>query len=119
MEEERPDLTSRVYNLIVTYGREGILQSDLWKELGLTSRDGSRLAIKLEKRGIIKRDKILDDGRWTYRLIPLRLPVQIKSIEFSPCIICDDEGKCSPNGIITPYKCVKLEHWVLQEYKEK
>ncbi|MCP8307672.1 MAG: transcriptional regulator [archaeon] len=119
MEEEPLDLTSRVYKLIVEHGKEGILQSELWKELDLTSRDGSRLAIRLEKRGIIKREKILDEGRWTYRLIPLRLPVQIKSIESSPCIICFDKDKCTPNGLITPYKCIRLERWVLQEYREK
>ncbi|MEM3437298.1 MAG: transcriptional regulator [Nitrososphaerales archaeon] len=119
MDEEYPDLTSKVYKLIVERGKEGILQSELWKALNLTSRDGSRLAIRLEKRGIIKREKILSSGRWTYCLIPLRLPVQIKSIETLPCIICSDEGKCSPNGLITPYKCVRLERWVLQEYKEK
>jgi predicted DNA-binding transcriptional regulator len=119
MEEELLDLTSKVYKLIVEHGKEGILQSELWKELDLTSRDGSRLAIRLEKRGIIKREKILDEGRWTYRLIPLRLPLQIKSIESSPCIVCSDKDKCAPNGIINPFKCLKLERWVVQEYKEK
>lgn len=119
MEEESPDLTSKVYKLIVEHGKDGILQSELWKTLNLTSRDGSRLAIRLEKRGIIKREKILNSGRWTYCLIPLRLPVQIKSIETLPCIICSDEGKCTCNGLITPYKCIRLERWVLQEYKEK
>ena len=119
MEEEPLDLTSKVYKVIVVHGKEGILQSGLWKELNLTSRDGSRLAIRLEKRGIIKREKVLDEGRWTYLLIPLRLPVQTKSIETSPCIICPDEVKCTPNDMITPHKCIRLERWVLQEYKEK
>jgi len=119
MEEEPLDLTSKVYKVIVEHGKEGILQSGLWKELNLTSRDGSRLAIRLEKRGIIKREKVLDEGRWTYLLIPLRLPVQTKSIESSPCIVCPDEVKCSPNDTITPRKCIRLERWVLQEYKEK
>ena len=73
-EEELVDLTSRVYKLVVERGKDGVLQSEIWKELGLTSRDGSRLAIRLEKRGMIKRVKVLDDGRWTYKLTPLRLP---------------------------------------------
>ena len=50
-EEELVDLTSRVYKLVVERGKDGVLQSEIWKELGLTSRDGSRLAIRLEKRG--------------------------------------------------------------------
>ncbi|MCP8311408.1 MAG: transcriptional regulator [Candidatus Methylarchaceae archaeon HK01B] len=119
MEEENLDLTSKVYKLIIEHGKEGILQSTLWKELGLTSRDGSRLAIRLEKRNIIRREKVLDDGRWTYLLIPLKLPVQIKSIELSPCIVCYDEEKCSSDGIVTPYKCTELENWVIQENREK
>src|SRR6266699_961357 len=70
-EEELVDLTSRVYKLVVERGKDGVLQSEIWKELGLTSRDGSRLAIRLEKRGMIRRVKVLDDGRWTYKLTPL------------------------------------------------
>lgn len=54
-EEELVDLTSRVYKLVVERGKDGVLQSEIWKELGLTSRDGSRLAIRLEKRGMIRR----------------------------------------------------------------
>ncbi|MFN3622134.1 MAG: helix-turn-helix transcriptional regulator, partial [Nitrososphaerales archaeon] len=79
------DLTSRVYKLVVEQGKEGVLQSELWKKLNLTSRDGSRLAIRLEKRGLVKRERVLDNGRWTYKLTPLRLPIQIKSIEQAPC----------------------------------
>ena len=61
-EDELLDFTSRVYKLVVEHGNEGVLQSELWKKLNLTSRDGSRLAIRLEKRGMIKREKILVFG---------------------------------------------------------
>jgi DNA-binding Lrp family transcriptional regulator len=114
--EEHVDLTSKVYKLVVEHGKEGVLQSILWKELGLTSRDGSRLAIRLEKRGIVKRDKVLDNGRWTYRLIPLRLPVKIKSIEQAPCIICKFSEKCSDHDLMTPFICKKIEEWVIREF---
>ncbi len=110
------DLTSRVYKLVVELGKEGVLQSELWKKLNLTSRDGSRLAIRLEKRGLVKRERVLDNGRWTYKLTPLRLPIQIKSIEQAPCITCVVETKCAPNGIITPYTCSKIVEWVKQDY---
>ena len=112
------DLTSRVYKLVVDHGREGILQSRLWKALNLTSRDGSRLAIRLEKRGMIKREKVLDGGRWTYKLTPLRLPVQIRSIEHFPCITCHSETRCSASGVITPYTCSQIVEWVIHEYTE-
>jgi DNA-binding MarR family transcriptional regulator len=51
--ESIEDLTSKVFKLIVEQGKEGILQSRLWKELNLTSRDGSRIAMRLEKRGLV------------------------------------------------------------------
>src|ERR1700686_858980 len=67
-EEELVDLTSRVYKLVVERGKDGVLQSEIWKELGLTSRDGSRLAIRLEKRGRIRGVKVLYEGRRTDNL---------------------------------------------------
>jgi hypothetical protein len=111
------DLTSKVYKLVVEHGREGVLQSILWKELDLTSRDGSRLAIRLEKRGMIKRERTLNGGRWTYKLTPLRLPVKITSIEQSPCITCGDETKCDLNSSISPLTCKALAEWAIQEFK--
>jgi predicted DNA-binding transcriptional regulator len=114
-EEELVDLTSRVYKLVVERGREGVLQSEIWKELRLTSRDGSRLAIRLERRGLIGRVKVLEDGRWTYKLTPLRFPTDMTSIEKAPCIVCQYESKCSVDGEISPYVCPWIGPWVIQE----
>lgn len=117
-EQQILDLTSKVYKLVVEHGKDGVLQSLLWKELGLTSRDGSRLAIRLERRGMIRRDKVLDEGRWTYKLTPLRLPAQIRSIEQAPCPTCPYETKCSPTGVVTPFTCLWISDWVTQEFKD-
>lgn len=114
-EEELVDLTSRVYKLVVETGRDGVLQSEIWKELGLTSRDGSRLAIRLERRGLIGRVKVLEDGRWTYKLTPLRFPTDMASIEKAPCIVCQYEPKCSIEGEVSPYVCPWIGPWVMQE----
>lgn len=116
-EKELLDLTSKVYKLVVEHGKDGVLQSLLWKELDLTSRDGSRLAIRLQKRGMIKREKLLDGGRWTYKLTPLRLPAQISSIEQAPCVTCPYETKCGPTGVVTPFTCIWISDWVNQEFK--
>ncbi|MDA4111872.1 MAG: transcriptional regulator [Thaumarchaeota archaeon] len=112
------DLTSNVYKLVVEHGGEGVLQSELWKELVLTSRDGSRLAIRLERRGMIRREKVLDGGRWTYKLTPLRMPVQIRSIEEAPCITCPYEAKCSTTGVVSPLSCPWISEWVVKEFRE-
>jgi predicted DNA-binding transcriptional regulator len=114
--EELVDLTSRVYKLVVERGKDGVLQSEIWKELGLTSRDGSRLAIRLEKRGMIRRVKVLDDGRWTYKLTPLRLPANISSMESAPCIVCPVESKCSVTTDINPLTCPLIGPWVMKEF---
>jgi len=114
-EEELVDLTSRVYKLVVERGKDGVLQSEIWKELGLTSRDGSRLAIRLERRGLIGRVKVLEDGRWTYKLTPLRFPTDMTSIEKAPCIVCQFESKCAVDGQISPYVCPWIGPWVIQE----
>ena len=114
-EEELVDLTSRVYKLVVERGRDGVLQSEIWKELGLTSRDGSRLAIRLERRGLIGRVKVLEEGRWTYKLTPLRFPTDMTSIERAPCIVCLFESKCAFDGQISPYVCPLIGQWVVGE----
>ncbi len=116
--ENEEDLISRVYKLILGKGERGILQSELWKKLNLTSRDGSRIATKLERRRLIMREKVLQNGRWTYRLIPLVVPVDTSSVEGLPCLKCSYESRCEPGGSISPEKCQPLERWVLENYRK-
>ena len=113
--DEFNDLTAKVYEIVIENGKEGILQSELWKKLGLTSREGSRLAIKMEKRRIVDRQKLLEGGRWTYKLTPVKFPVKVDSIENIPCITCPDEERCAADGVVTPFNCLLIENWVLTE----
>lgn len=108
-------LTNKVCDIVAKYETDGMLQSELWKKLKLTSRDGSRLALKLERLGIISREKILEKGRWTYKLIIKRTPVSTESIEGAPCLTCPVEQKCSLEGEISPLTCQLIEDWVLIE----
>ena len=108
-------LTNKVCDIVAKYQTNGMLQSELWKKLKLTSRDGSRLALKLERLGIISREKILEKGRWTYKLIIKRTPVSTESIEGAPCLTCPVEQKCSLEGEISPLTCQLIEDWVLIE----
>ena len=78
-------LSNKVCEIVAEYETEGMFQSDLWKKLKLSSRDGSRLALKLERMGMISREKILENGRWTYKLIIKRTPVSTSSLEGAPC----------------------------------
>ena len=40
---------------IIRSSRDGVLQSELWKELGVDSRKCSRIVKKLEESGLIER----------------------------------------------------------------
>ncbi len=108
-------LTNKVCDIVAKYETNGMLQSELWKRLKLTSRDGSRLALKLERLGIISREKILEKGRWTYKLIIKKTPVSTESIEEAPCLTCPVEQKCSLEGEISPRTCQLIEDWVIVE----
>jgi len=112
-------MCNRVCEIIAGYEAKGILQSELWKKLKLSSRDGSRLALKLERMGMITREKILEKERWTYKLIIKKIPISTKSIEGAPCLTCPVQSKCSIDGEISPKTCQWIEDWVMIELKNK
>ena len=111
-------LTNKVYDILAERESDGMFQSELWKKLKLTSRDGSRLALKLERMGTITREKILEKGRWTYKLILKKTPISTQSIENAPCLVCPVEQKCSLEGEISPRNCQFIEDWVIAEMKK-
>ena len=111
-------LTARVCDILAEKESDGMFQSELWKKLKLTSRDGSRLALKLERMGTIYREKILEKGRWTYKLILKKTPISTQSIENAPCLVCPVEQKCSLEGEISPKTCQLIEDWVIAELKK-
>ncbi|MEM4252463.1 MAG: transcriptional regulator, partial [Candidatus Nitrosotenuis sp.] len=105
-------LTNKVCLFLSNYD-DGIIQSELWKKFKLTSRDGSRLALKLERMGIITREKILENKRWTYVLKIKKTPVSTESIENAPCLVCPVEQKCSIDGEVSPRTCQWIEEWTI------
>ena len=111
-------LTARVCDILAEKESDGMFQGELWKKLKLTSQVGSRLALKLERMGTIYREKILEKGRWTYKLILKKTPVSTQSIENSPCLVCPVEQKCSIDGEISPRTCQLIEDWVIAEIKK-
>ena len=111
-------LTNKVCDILAEHESNGMFQSELWKKLKLTSRDGSRLALKLERMGTITREKLLEKGRWTYKLILKKTPISTQSIENAPCLVCPVEQKCSLDGEISPRNCQFIEDWVIAEMKK-
>ena len=92
-------ITNKVCEIVSAYEDKGMLQSDLWKKLKLSNRDGSRLALRLERRGLISREKILQKDRWTYKLIIEQTPISLESLQNSPCLTCPVEQKCDVSNV--------------------
>ena len=120
--KDMEQLTNRVCEILAEYPDDGMLQSDVWKRLKLTNRDGSRLSLRLERRGMITREKILQNGRWTYRLIIEQMPISLESIQNAPCLTCPVEQKCNVDNVYpepSPKHCELIEEWVIIESKKK
>ena len=111
-------LTNKICDILAERESDGMLQSELWKKLKLTSRDGSRLSLKLERMGTINRVKLLENERWTYKLILKKTPISTQSIVNAPCLVCTVEQKCSLEGEISPRTCQLIEDWVIIESKK-
>jgi hypothetical protein len=98
---------------------EGILQSELWKELGVDSRKCSRIVKRLEESGLIDRVDFKKEGIKTYLLRAKLQPVNpahlLAGDELIPCIACELE--------CTVEECHPLMDWMYQlaivEHKEE
>lgn len=115
---KRNELEQKALQSVMNTGHAGVLQSDLWHDLGASSREGSRISIKLENKGLIRRERELRDGRWTYRLFPKRLPASIDSIADCPCLMCQENSRCDPSSTISPQGCERLTGWLLSECQD-
>jgi len=116
---KRDDIEYKALHFISHTRSQGVLQSDLWRRLGASSREGSRIALKLENKGLIRRERELRSGRWTYRLFPKRQPASIDSIGECPCLMCPDDTRCGAFGAISPNGCERLTSWILIFAKEE
>ena len=106
-------VTYRVCELLATFASNTMHQNEIWKKMRISNRDGARLALRLERRGIISREKILDKGRWTYNLTLIKSPISTESIINAPCLTCNVEQKCTLEGEVSPRTCQLINDWVL------
>ena len=104
---------------IIKNSRDGVLQSDLWKMLGLDSREGSRLVLRLAKKGLIKREQVSIKGRRTYKLTAVEIveekftiKIDVSSIVDIPCSVCPYINECSPRNFRDPASCPLLDAWI-------
>ena len=109
----RNELEHKALHVIANNGTDGVLQSELWRKLDATSREGSRIALKLETKGLIRRERELSEGIWTYRLFPKRKPASLNSIINSPCLMCPNDARCGAWSTISPNECQRMTAWIL------
>jgi len=110
--KDRESLEEKVLEIIRST-EDGILQSDLWKKLKISSKEGAKIVSNLERKGLIRRERILHSSRWTYKLLIADNEPSDISIEYAPCILCDKDSLCGVGGDTTHLKCRLLEEWVL------
>ena len=95
---------------IIQSSPDGVLQSELWKLLGVDSRKCSRIVKKLLNSGQVDRVEFKGDGIKTYTLRAVKKSVRPALIlaggELVPCICCDRE--CMVNS------CNLLLDWMYQ-----
>ena len=70
------------------------------------------MAKKFEEKGRIERKKILNNGRWTYKLFSKKVPVTLESVRGCPCLICSEAEKCFRGGTMDPVYCLRLTAWI-------
>ncbi len=109
---KRDLLERRALQIILNKGEDGILQSDLWKELEASSRVGSRISLNLGKKNLITRQRELSDGRWTYRVFVNIRSLDIDSFSDIPCVSCDEILKCEKGGEFSPNTCKIMTKWL-------
>ena len=102
----------KALKLIIDAGDEGLFQTELWKLLDISSREASRIAKKLEEKDRVFREKVLNNGRWTFKIYSTKEYVTIDSIKDCPCLICPDVDKCFMGGKKDSRTCLDLTAWV-------
>ncbi len=112
MVRKHTDLEYKVLQIIKAAGEKGILQSQLWKKINATSREGSRISSKLERSDLVNRCRELHNGKWTYRLVAKKSAMSINSIIDLPCAFCPDQEKCGLGSDLSPITCERLLEWI-------
>ncbi len=108
----------KILSIIQKAGSKGIIQSELRKKLGISDKKFSKIVIQLEKKGLIKRERVLYKSRYTYRLIPVRPKDPLESIRNCPCFECPHIDECGIEASYDPRFCPLLDAWLFEEAKK-
>ncbi len=117
----------KAIELIKSKGKEGIYQYELWRKLGLDSRNGSRLVLRLQRKGLITRERVIHNGKRTYKIFlverkeaePITVDVDAGLFIEVPCFTCKHINKCHRGGLYDPVDCPILREWIEAKIRER
>lgn len=103
-------LEDRILSTLQNSANLTMTQSGLAKALELPSRDISRIVVKLEKRGVVKRLQVKEGGRSSYNVKLLkRAPrIDLTDVVWCACFTCADLERCGKGQPVSPETCNKL-----------
>ena len=117
-----PPLEKKAFDIISSKTREGgVTQVELWKLLGIDSKEGSKIVLRLLRRGLVVRKEIDYNGKKAYVLtLPghlisqedLSLEVNIDSVADLPCFKCPYLNTCALSSENLWGRCDKLRAYL-------
>ncbi len=121
--QERGELSpidKKAFEIISSHSeRGGILQSDLWRVLGVDSKEGSKIVLRLLRRGMITRKEVNHSGRKTYLLMVAHqveekeIDVDIGDVIEVPCFTCEYLYlECGDSSKLNTISCIKMNNFV-------
>jgi DNA-binding Lrp family transcriptional regulator len=113
-------LDKKAFEIIMSHSQKGgIVQSELWKKLGVDSKEGSKIVLRLLRRGLIARKEINHNGRKTYVLMVAHhseergIDISIDDVIQIPCFTCEYLYlECGDTSKLNPSNCVKLDNFI-------
>lgn len=103
-------LEDRILSTLQNSPNLTMTQSGLAKALEMTSRDISRIILKLEKRGVVKRLQVKEGGRSSYnvKLLKKTPRIDLNDVVWCACFTCADLERCGKGQPVSPEACNKL-----------
>lgn len=118
----------KIVKYLVQNNANGAIQSEISKELGLSSSEVSRIIKKLEDDGLIRREPVVVRGHRTYKIFLSKDGERLlarkalseravlwheveKALEV-PCVSCPYINVCYEGGFYDPRLCPILSNWI-------
>lgn len=113
-------IDKKAFEIISSYSQKGgIIQSELWKIIGVDSKEGSKIVLRLLRRGMITRKEINYNGRKTYILTIAShaesrdINIDIEDVIHIPCFTCEYLYiECGDSAKLNPTNCVKMSNYI-------